>query len=222
MSSITRCLAAVSCLTLGALSAQRAEAHPHVFAEARMEIVGDTQGKLVSVRNIWRMDELFSTSVVLDFDKNANSVLDDDELQAVGDTVKESTAEWNFYTFVSVAGKQLKMKPPESIRALFQDGQILLFFELKVDEAVDLKTQVVTVANFDETFFVAFTFPDETSFDLVDMPATCTRKMVEPDEDAAAQEWMASIAGLGPDETVPATGADFAQALATRVEIKCS
>ena len=52
MSSITRCLAAVSCLTLGVLSAQRAEAHPHVFAEARMEIVGDTQGKLVSVRNI--------------------------------------------------------------------------------------------------------------------------------------------------------------------------
>ena len=140
-----------------------------------MEIVGDAAGKLASVRNIWRMDDLFSSSVVVDFDKNANGVLDDDELQAVGDTVKESIAEWDFYTFVTVAGKQVKMAAPESIRALYQGNQLLLFFEMKAGEPVDLKTQPIAVANFDETFFVAFTFEDETSFNLIDMPAGCTK-----------------------------------------------
>lgn len=222
MSSIKRCLAVTLCLAAFSWQVQRAEAHPHVFAEARMEIVGDPTAKLAAVRNIWRMDDLFSSSVVVDFDKNANGILDDDELQAVGDTVKESIAEWDFYTFVTTAGKPVKMLPPESIRALYQDGQLLLFFELKAGEPIDLKTQALTVANFDETFYVAFDFTDETNFDLIDMPAGCTKTMNVPDEDEAAQQWMASIADLPPDETVPATGTDFAQALATKVEIKCS
>jgi ABC-type uncharacterized transport system substrate-binding protein len=220
MTSINRW--AVLFLAAMLLPAGRAEAHPHVFADARMEIVGDAAGQLVSVRNIWRMDELFSSSVVVDFDKNANGVLDDDELQAVGDTVKESIAEWSFYTFVVVADKPVAMKPPESIRALYQDDQLLLFFEMKAGEPVDLKTQKLTVSTFDETFFVAFVFEDENSFQLVDMPAACKKDMVVPDEDEAAQQWMASIAGLSPDETVPADGVDYAKVLATRLEITCS
>lgn len=209
------------CLALGWTSA--ASAHPHVFADARMEIVGDPAGKLASVRNIWRMDELFSTSVVLDYDKNRNGVLDDEELQAVGDTVKESIAEWSFYTFVrTTGGKLVKMQPPADIRALYQDGQILLFFEMKAGEPIDLKTQSLTVSNFDETFFVAFDFADEKSFDLVDMPASCRKTMVVPDEDEAAQQYMSSIASLGPDQTVPDDGVDYSQILATRIELQCS
>ncbi|WP_244487615.1 MULTISPECIES: DUF1007 family protein [unclassified Aureimonas] len=202
-------------------AAGSASAHPHVFAEARMEIVGDTAGKLTSIRNIWRMDELFSTSVVLDYDKNANGILDDDELQAVGDTVKESIAEWSFYTFVRADGKIVPLEAPADIRALYQDNQLLMFFEMKVKDPVDLKAQAVTVSNFDETFFVAFDFADDASFQLVDMPQSCTRAVVVPDEDEAAKEWMSSIASLGPDETVPADGVDYAQVLATRAEIKC-
>ena len=210
-------------LGIGLLEVGPVQAHPHVFADARMEIVGDAASKLVSVRNIWRMDELFSTSVVLDYDKNANGVLDDDELQAVGDTVKESIAEWNFYTFVRTTGGRLvKMQPPAEIRALYQDGQLLLFFEMKTDEPIDLKTQSLAVSNFDETFFVAFDFADEKSFDLVDMPATCKKTMVVPDEDEAAQQYTSSIASLGPDQTVPDDGVDYSQILATRIEIQCS
>ena len=219
MTSITRWAALFLAATLFPVA--EAEAHPHVFADARMEVVGDAAGQLVSVRNIWRMDELFSSSVVVDFDKNANGVLDDDELQAVGDTVRESIAEWSFYTFAVVADKPVKMLAPETIRALFQDGQLLLFFEMKAGEPVDLKTQKLTVSSFDETFFVAFVFEDENSFQLVDTPASCKKEMIVPDEDEAAQQWMASIADLPADATVPATGVDFAQALATKVEIKC-
>jgi ABC-type uncharacterized transport system substrate-binding protein len=210
-----------ACLAVLLASAGAAAAHPHVFADARMEIVGDTTGKLLSVRNIWRMDELFSTSVVLDFDKNANGVLDDDELQAVGETVRESIAEWSFYTFVRAGGKLVPMDPPSEIRTLYQDNQLLMFFEMKAKDQIDLKTQPITVSTFDETFFVAFDFADESSFQLVDMPATCTRSMVVPDEDEAAKEWMSSIAGLGPDEKVPDDGVDYSQVLATRAEIKC-
>ncbi|BDA86052.1 ABC transporter substrate-binding protein [Aureimonas sp. SA4125] len=220
MTSITRWAALALFASL--YPTAEVQAHPHVYADARMEVVGDAAGKFVSVRNIWRMDELFSSSVVVDFDKNANGILDDNELQEIGDTVRESIAEWSFYTFVAIGDKTVKMLPPESIRALNQDGQLLLFFEMKAGEPIDFKAQKVTLSNFDETFFVAFTFEDDASFQLVDMPATCRKEIVVPDEDEAAQQWMASIAGLGADETVPADGVDYAKVLATRLEITCS
>ncbi|KAB0680020.1 DUF1007 family protein [Aureimonas leprariae] len=197
-----------------------AEAHPHVFADARMEIVGDKAERVEAIRNIWRMDEMFSTSVVVDYDKNKNSILDDDELQAVADTVKESIAEYSFYTFVQKGGAPVKMKPPEEIRALFQDGQLLIFFEMKPEAPIDLKGGPITVAAFDETFFTAFQFADD-GFQLVDLAPSCKAAVTVPDEDEAAQQWMASIAALGPDQTVPEDGVNYAQVLATRAEIKC-
>lgn len=217
----SRSVAACLGLLAGTIAATEADAHPHVFATSKMEIVGDADGKLVAIRNIWQMDELFSTSVVLDFDKNANNVLDDAELEAVGQTVRESIAEWGFYTFVRTGGRDVKMQPPADIRTLYENGQLLMFFEMPTAEPIDLKTQPISVSNFDETFFVAFDYEDETAFTLVGMPATCTKGMTVPDEDAAAAEWMASIANLGPDEEVPDTGVDFSELLATRIDVKC-
>ena len=195
-------------------------AHPHVFAEARVEIVGTPDSRLAAIRNIWRMDELFSSSVLVDFDKNANGVLDEDELAEIGAVVKESIAEWDFYTFVETAGRSVEMSPPDVIHTLYENGQLLMFFEMRAGEAVDLVAGKLTVANFDDTFFVAFDATEE-DFQLIDMPKQCAKQYVVPDADAAAQQWMESVASLGPDESIPEDGINYSQVLATRIEVSC-
>ena len=197
-------------------------AHPHVFAQANVEIVGGPDGHLVSVRNIWRMDELFSSSVLVDFDRNANGVLDDEELDAVGQTVKDSIAEWNFYTYVTVDERKARMAPPDKIRTLWDDGQILMFFEMKADEPIDLAKHKIVVTNFDETFFVAFDFNGADDFQFVDMPKACTKRFVVPDEDAAARQWIDQVAKLGSDEEIPEDGINYSQILAARLEVSCA
>ncbi len=198
-----------------------AEAHPHVFVDSRMEIVGDAKGMLTSVRNIWRFDELFSSSVVVDFDKNGNGKLDDDEVQAVAATVKQSIAEWEFYTFVSVGKRDIKLQPPAEIRGLFENGQLLLFFEMKPAEPVDLKAAPVTFTAYDESYFVAFDFADENAFQLLDLPKTCTKAYTKPDPDEDASEWMNSVSMLKPGQSIPEDGVNFSQVLATRVDVSC-
>lgn len=221
MDGRTRSLRTAVCLA-ALLSAGPALAHPHVFAESRMEIVGTADGKLAAVRNIWRMDELFSSSVLFDFDKNANGVLDDAELIEVGSVVRESIAEWEFYTFVTVGGRDVKMLPPDEIRTLYQDGQLLMFFEMKAGEEIDLKATPATFSTFDDSFFVAFDYAEESAFALLDLPGTCASKVVVPDPDAAAAQWMDEISMLKPDETVPDDGVDYSRILATHAEVKCS
>ncbi|MEF2550438.1 DUF1007 family protein [Aurantimonas sp. A2-1-M11] len=219
---IDRGLAAALAVMAATLAPGAAAAHPHVFAEAKVEIVGAPDGQLAAIRNIWRMDELFSSSVLVDFDANANGQLDDSELVEVGSVVRESIAEWNFYTFVQADGKTVEMSPPNEIRTLWENGQLLMFFEMPAGEAVDLARSKLTVSNFDETFFVAFIFESQADFLMIDMPDTCAKNLVVPDEDEAAKQWMDSVAGLGPDETIPDDGVNYSQALATRVEVSCA
>ena len=199
-----------------------AAAHPHVFTDSRMEIVGTADGMLSSVRNIWRFDELFSSSVLVDFDANGNGALDPDELDKVGETVRESIAEWDFYTFVTVAGRDVKLTPPDAIRALYDGGRLTLFFEMKPAERVDLKAGPVTFSAYDESYFVAFDFAGEADFALLDMPAGCTKRFTQPDPDADASEWMNSVSMLKPGEAIPEDGVNFSQLLATRVDVTCA
>lgn len=207
---------AVTCAATAAL------AHPHVFVEPHVEIVGDAAGLFTAIRNVWRMDELFSSSVVVDFDKNANGALDPEELDAVGETVRQSIAEWGFYTFAEIGSRDVKLGAPDKIHTLFEDGQLIFFFELPVTEPIDLTKQPVKVANFDESFFVAFDFKGAEDFQLVDLPGGCAKTIHVPDEDEAAKAWMNTIAGIGPDEEVPQDQANaYADILATRLEVSC-
>jgi ABC-type uncharacterized transport system substrate-binding protein len=203
-----------------AASTGEAAAHPHVFAKARVEIVGAPDGKLAAVRNVWRMDELFSSTVLLEFDKNADAAFDDDELDEVGRTIKASIADYAYYTSVTTNGRAVQLSPPDAIHVLFDEGQLLLFFEMPAAEPVDLTTQTLTVANFDTSFYVAFD-TDAKSFTLVDLPTSCRTTYVRPDEDAAARQWLKKMEALGPDEAAPSDGVDYSQILAARMEIAC-
>ncbi len=59
-------------------------AHPHIFIDAKFEVVAAPDGSISELRNVWRFDEVFSSSVLLDFDKTGNLTLDASELKAVG------------------------------------------------------------------------------------------------------------------------------------------
>jgi ABC-type uncharacterized transport system substrate-binding protein len=84
--------------TLMLLAPVAAMAHPHVFADARLEVVAGADGNIQELHNVWRFDEVFSSQVMLDFDKNTNLVLDQPELEEIGKTVRASLEEFSYYT----------------------------------------------------------------------------------------------------------------------------
>src|SRR5262249_1313458 len=90
-----------------------ASAHPHIFVEARLEVVGGPGGAIQELRNVWRFDEVFSSSVLMDFDKNTNLKLDPDELKEVGKTVRDSLVEYDYYANLTLNGKPIKVDKPD-------------------------------------------------------------------------------------------------------------
>ena len=93
--------------------------HPHVFAEARLDVVVNPDSTVKALRHLWRFDDLFSSTVLVEFDKNSDLKLDDAELQDVAQTIHDSLAEYNYFQLVTVDGKDV-----DDEAAAVADGQL--------------------------------------------------------------------------------------------------
>jgi len=209
-------LATVGLATL--LAPSLAFAHPHIFAEARLEVVSDDKAEVSELRNVWRFDELFSSSVVLDFDKNSNAMLDPDELKEVGQTVLESLSEYNYYTTILDNGKTIKVNKPESINVDYKDGQLLMMFAVKPAEPMPLKGKL-SFGVYDPTMYTAMDFPTDNDLTVVgDKISACEHKVVRPDPDEVLAENKNTLTDAFWNDP---TGTDMSKLFATRIEISC-
>ena len=84
---------AVAALLL-ALAVVRAEAHPHVFVDAKTELVFDQTGRMEAIRNIWQFDEAFSAYAVEGLDADSDGKLSDAELKPLADVNVKSLKEF--------------------------------------------------------------------------------------------------------------------------------
>jgi len=210
-------------LTAAALAAPLAVpspalAHPHIFAEARLEIVAGADGTVQELRNVWRFDEVFSSSVILDFDKNGDLKLDPHELAELGETIRTSLADYHYFSTVTLDGAQIGIKKPEVFHTTMQDKQLMLIFAVKPEKPVPLKGKL-TFGIYDPTMYTAIDFP--TDKDLVLKGAgfeKCQHKVVRPDPDDVISQNSASLTDAFFNDP---TGTDMTKLFATRMEVTC-
>jgi ABC-type uncharacterized transport system substrate-binding protein len=203
---------------IAALLPATAFAHPHIFIDAEFEAVAAADGSLSELRNIWKFDEVFSSSVLLDFDKNENMKLDKSELTAVGKTVRNSLEQYKYYTNVSVNGKAVAMAKPDSIQADYKDGALILTFSIKPLQKTMLEGTAI-FGIYDPTLYTAVDFA--TDADMATSGAgfsRCSRKVVRPNPDQIIAQNQASLTSLFFNDPM---GTNYSQLVATRLEMKC-
>ncbi len=207
----------VAAMSLVAVSTGVAKAHPHVFAEARMEVVISDNGAVEELRHIWRFDELFSSTVLLEFDANANLLLDREEAEAVGDVVKASLADFNYYTAVIHDGADVPVTVPGRINVDFQDGQLLMFFALAPDSPMPLAGRL-SFGAYDPTMYASLDFISDDDLVVEGSLKTCERAVVRPNiDEILAQNQQTLTEAFFNDPT----GNDYSKLFATRLELRC-
>ncbi|WP_246727825.1 DUF1007 family protein [Chelativorans sp. Marseille-P2723] len=195
-----------------------AAAHPHVFAEARLDVAVGQNGQVEALRHVWRFDDLFSSTVLLEFDRNQNLELDANELQEVADIVFGSLAEFDYFQIVTVDGRDVEMQPPSPFIADFVDSQLIILFESRPVKPLELKG-LVGFGVYDPTFYTAIDFAEDSYLVVENLPDHCTREVIRPDpEEAIAQNQQTLTDAFFND---PA-GNDLSKIFATRLEIACS
>lgn len=193
-------------------------AHPHVFAEARLDVVLSPDGHVASLQHLWRFDDLFSSTVLVEFDKNGDLKLDDSELGEVGQTVKESLAEYGYFQVVTAAGKDVAMNKPDKLTADFKDSQLIILFESTPSVPMALSGKL-TFGVYDPTFYTAIDFTEDSYLNAEGLPARCKRTVIRPDPDEALAQNQSTLTDAF--FTDPA-GTNMSKIFATRLELDCA
>lgn len=200
------------------LSTAPASVHPHVFAEARLDVVLDQSGTMVkSLRHLWRFDDVFSSTVVMEFDKNGDLKLDDAELKEVADTIYHSLADFGYFQIVTVDGKDVAMKPPTELMANYENDQLIVLFESEPKDTLKLSGKV-DFGVYDPTFYTAIDFVEDEYMQVANLPASCSRTVIRPDPDEAIAQNQATLTEQFFND--PA-GTDLSKIFATKLELVC-
>ncbi|MGE0737408.1 MAG: DUF1007 family protein [Alphaproteobacteria bacterium] len=153
---LRRRLAAWPIAALVALApAGGAQAHPHVFIEAAAAIVVKDQS-ITAVKVQWTFDELFSNTLIQDFDKNKNKQFEPDEIADLRQNAFRSLKDFGFLTWIKVDGKPIKIEPEMIVdfSAAQNKAMVVYRFTVNLKEPVHPRKTPFQVSLYDETFYI--------------------------------------------------------------------
>lgn len=212
----------VSFLIAGAamLSSGAALAHPHVFVDAKAEIVFDGDGRMSAVRAIWQFDEAFTAFAVQGLDADGDGALSDDELAPLAKVNVESLKEFGYFTILTIDGTETILDDPKEYFLQFHGGRLTLFYTLPVADPQAPKGDT-RLEVYDPEYFVAFNFVPEQPILLDGAPPGCAAVYHPPAElDASAAAILGSIPADQRD--LPPDLAALTSGLANVVTIGCT
>lgn len=207
----------IATLMGGMVLAGNANAHPHVFADARLDVTVNSDGTVQKLAHVWRFDDLFSSTVLVEFDKNGDLALNDSELGELSKTINESIAEYRYFQTVLKNGKDVVMNPPKHLIADFQDNQLLIIFESEPKEPLKLDGKV-SFGVYDPTFYTAIDYADDKDLQIAGLPASCKSAVIRPDADEALAANQSTLTDAFFNDP---TGTDMSKIFATRLEVTC-
>ena len=203
-----------------ATGAREAAAHPHVYVDARVEVVFDKEGKITALRHVWRFDDAFSAFASQGLDKNGDGVLAVDELQPLAKVNVESLKDYDYFTYLKIAGKRIGFKIPTEYWLQSSDGYLTLFYTLPLMQAVKPDAAGVSIEIYDPGYFVDYELVEKDPAKLVDAPAGCTMAVQrKADPDAATAAILGQIPAT--ERELPANLKAMTSDLSNRVTVKC-
>jgi ABC-type uncharacterized transport system substrate-binding protein len=205
---------------LFATGGREAAAHPHVYVDARVEVVFDKEGKITALRHVWRFDDAFSAFASQGLDKNGDGILSIEELQPLAKINVESLKDYDYFTNLKVAGKRSGFKIPTEYWLQSTEGFLTLFYTLPLMQPVKPDKTGVTIDVYDPGYFVDYQFVEKDPAKLVEAPAGCSfdvKRKADPDAATAA------ILGQIPasERELPANLRSLTSDMSNRVTVKC-
>ncbi|MCP4118457.1 MAG: DUF1007 family protein [Desulfobacteraceae bacterium] len=136
-------------------------AHPHVFIEERVKFEFDTKG-LAGIRMIWTFDDMFSTMVAEDFDKNKNKALEPEEVADVKKGMFDNLVHYGYYAFVKIDAKPFEVKYVSDFKARLNKGILTYEFLIPCHVTAASQPKVVTLTSYDPDYYCALFFAEDT------------------------------------------------------------
>lgn len=111
--------------------------------------------KVTALRLSWAFDEIFSDSLLLQFDADGDGTFDSLESNAVGEGTLPNLKVFHYFTYVWVDGKKLDPIDPADFVASVDDNRIVAFqMTVPLPQPVDPRTAALTTEIYDIEYYV--------------------------------------------------------------------
>lgn len=104
-------------------------AHPHTF----IEILPTISAKNTTIEKIhikWRLDEMTSQLLVMEFDQNMNGKIDKKELIYIKENFFDSLEKYNYYSYIKINNKSVPTKPKNFKASIEKQMFVIYEFDL--------------------------------------------------------------------------------------------
>ena len=122
------------------LAPAAALAHPHVFVDAKAEIVFDDGGRITAIRNVWRFDDAYSAFASEGLDTDGDGKLTVEELMPLADINIKSLKDFDYFTFLTAGSKAIAFVQPTEYWLQSDGGLLTLYFTLPTKEPVEVRS----------------------------------------------------------------------------------
>ena len=220
MATSTRALARLAAIA-GALIgvaglAPGATAHPHVWIDARVEVVFDAAQRMTALKVAWRFDEFYSLFAIEGLDKDEDGVVTPEELHPLAELNVTSLEPHRYFTEVFAGGQALAFGTVSDYGARYQDGILTLAFTIPLAAPADPLAAHITFRSYDPTFYLAIEPALDTPVSLTgSAPAGC-RPVIE--ESSPPETFTLSETDLAD----PAVSGGIGALYATTIALNCT
>lgn len=205
-----------------------ASAHPHVWVDAKADILFDESGAITAIRQAWRFDEAFSAYLMLGLDTDGDGEYSREETAELAQVNVTSLADFHYFTSIAGAATTDRLgdlfseefQAPQDYYLDFDGIYVTLHFTLPLTvPMMAMGHDLVIMDIYDPEFFVAFSLMEADPIALIGAPEACALSVDDPPD---LDDSYASILSLIPaEEAVPEELLSVTTALANRARITC-
>jgi ABC-type uncharacterized transport system substrate-binding protein len=181
---VIRFIGATLVMALSLTVCRAASAHPHVFIEDRVVFLF-AGNKITAIEQSWKFDDVFSDTLIQQFDKDGDGGFSADESKTVAKGTLPNLKKFRYFNYVWVDGKDIGMVDPINFIAVAKNRLVTFVFTVKLPKPVDPKTQKLKVEINDREFYVEVDLAkDQPILFNGNQGVTCTPKIRDDSENA--------------------------------------
>ncbi len=146
-------------------------AHPHIFMKGSAIIFID--GRIFKgIQVTWIFDNMFSSSVIEDYDRNKDRFFDKKETLRVKDEAFSNLKQYNYFCFIKLNGKKIPIKRITNFSvSIIKKKKLVYSFFIPVSRRLSSLKGRLSLAMYDTTFFCAIDIKNKNFFAVKGLPA---------------------------------------------------
>jgi len=142
-------------------------AHPHVFITQCIDIIFDNKG-MTDIKVYWSFDEMFSSMIIGDYDKNNNKKLESDEIINIKNGAFNNLKNFNYFSFLNINDIKTKVQEVNNFSARINKNKRLVYeFLVPCKVAAGKKFHKISFATYDSTYYTALIFTKNQPIELI-------------------------------------------------------